>query len=266
MDEGDGWRRARRAASLLEVIRGDRPRAGERLPGRPRYALPFRPVMIYGIGLNYRDTVEEMGWEIPARPYLFPKLPSSAIGDGEPIRIDDTVTRRADWEAELALIIGRTCRHVRPEHALAQVFGYTTANDVSARDLQAEDGQWLRGKGLDTFCPLGPLVVTADEVADPQDLRVRTWVNGTRMQDGTTADMIFPVAELIAYCSRFFTLYPGDVILTGTPAGCGDFRRPRLSLRPGDHVEVEIGGIGRLGNPVEEDGPTGGREVSSLAQ
>ncbi|MGI8312523.1 fumarylacetoacetate hydrolase family protein [Saccharopolyspora hattusasensis] len=216
----------------------------------PAPRLPFRPRTIFGIGLNYHDTVAEMGWQTPEVPYLFPKLSSSAIGDGEAVVVDTTLSTRVDWETELAVIIGRRARHVPAEKALDVVFGYTVANDISARDLQAEDGQWVRGKGLDTFCPLGPVVVTADEVPDPQALGVRTWVNGEQVQDGSTADMIFDVRALIAYLSSFFTLEPGDVILTGTPAGCGDFRTPRLALRPGDRLESEVEGIGRLVNPV----------------
>ncbi|MFC9557039.1 fumarylacetoacetate hydrolase family protein [Rhodococcus sp. NPDC056960] len=212
--------------------------------------LPYRPPTIFGIGLNYHDTVREMNWDIPAVPYLFPKLSSSVTGPADPIEIDETVTTRADWEGELAVVIGAPCRNVAPEDALDAVFGYTAANDVSARDLQAADGQWVRGKGLDTFCPLGPVVVTADEIEDPQDVRIRTRLNDRTVQDGTTADMIFPVAELIAYCSRFFTLSPGDVILSGTPAGCGDFRTPRIALHPGDRIEVEVDGIGTLVNDV----------------
>ncbi|WP_425574196.1 fumarylacetoacetate hydrolase family protein [Streptomyces hebeiensis] len=123
-------------------------------------------------------------------------------------------------------------------------------NDISARDLQAEDGQWVRGKGLDTFCPLGPWIRTADELADPQPVGIRTWVNGALMQNGSTASMIFSVAELIAYCSRFFTLAPGDIILTGTPAGCGDFRTPAIAHRPGDVLEIEVDGLGRQRSQV----------------
>lgn len=248
-----GWRTATRAeATMLELI------AGEHVDfdgpvivaEKTEVLLPYRPPTIIGIGLNYHDTVQEMGWEIPAAPYLFPKLSSSAIGPAEDIVVDLSVTTRADWEAELAVVISRKCRNVTAEEALEVVFGYTAANDISARDLQAQDGQWVRGKGLDTYCPLGPAVVTADEVPDPQDIGIRTWVNGELMQDGTSADMIFGVAELIAYCSRYFTLHPGDLILTGTPAGCGDFRTPPIALRPGDVVEVQVASVGTLCNTV----------------
>lgn len=217
---------------------------------RAHIALPYRPPTIFGIGLNYHDTVREMNWEIPATPYLFPKLSSSAIGPFTPIVVDETVTGRADWEAELAVVIGVSCRNVAPADALDVVFGYTAANDISARDLQARDGQWVRGKGMDTFCPLGPVVVTRDEISDPQNLRIRTWLNGSIVQDGNTSDMIFPIAELISYCSTYFTLSPGDIILTGTPAGCGDFRTPPIALRPGDTIDIDVEFVGRLVNPV----------------
>ncbi|WP_217567418.1 fumarylacetoacetate hydrolase family protein [Streptomyces sp. GbtcB7] len=210
----------------------------------------LRPGTIFGIGLNYADTIREMGRETPTTPYLFPKLTSSVIGDGEAIVIDTEITSRVDWESELAVVIGETARDVPAAEALGIVRGYTVAQDVSARDLQEADGQWVRGKGLDTFCPLGPEVVPAADVPDPQQLAVRTWLNGERVQEGTTKDMVFTVAELIAYLSSFFTLRPGDVILTGTPSGCGDFRTPRMALKPGDVLVSEVEGIGRLTNPV----------------
>ncbi|MFE3738349.1 fumarylacetoacetate hydrolase family protein [Streptomyces sp. NPDC059134] len=216
--------------------------------------LPYRPATLHGIGLNYRDTIAEMGWRTPAEPYLFPKLCSSVIGPGEAIVFDPELTRRVDWETELAVVIGTEARHVTEEDAPRHVFGYTVANDISARDLQESDGQWVRGKGLDTFCPLGPLVVTADAVPDPHALRIRTRVNGELVQDGATADMVFRIPRLIAYLSRFFTLRPGDVVLTGTPAGCGDYMTPPRALRPGDLLESEVEGIGRLVNPVRSAG------------
>ncbi|UIX29233.1 fumarylacetoacetate hydrolase family protein [Streptomyces sp. GQFP] len=210
----------------------------------------MRPGTIFGIGLNYVDTIKEMGWQTPAAPYLFPKLASSVIGDGEAIVIDTALTSRVDWETELAVVIGETARDVPAAEALGVVRGYTVAQDISARDLQETDGQWVRGKGLDTFCPLGPEVVPAADVPDPQQLAVRTWLNGAPVQDGSTKDMVFTVAELIAYLSSYFTLRPGDVVLTGTPSGCGDFRTPRMSLKPGDVLVSEVEGIGRLTNPV----------------
>ncbi|MEU6128452.1 fumarylacetoacetate hydrolase family protein [Saccharopolyspora sp. NPDC047091] len=246
--EPDGpWRRAR--PTMAEVIAGTPPELGEPVAEHPA-VLPLRPPTIFGIGLNYRDTVAEMGWKTPETPYVFPKLSSSAIGDGEPVVVDTAVTTRADWETELAVLIGRRTRNVPADRALESVFGYTVADDISARDLQAADGQWVRGKGMDTFCPLGPDVVTADEVPDPQALRVRTWLNGEPVQDGSTADMIFDVAALISYLSSFCTLHPGDVVLTGTPSGCGDFRTPPRALRPGDRLVSEVEGVGLLTNPV----------------
>ncbi|MFF3568607.1 fumarylacetoacetate hydrolase family protein [Nocardia jiangxiensis] len=250
--DGTTWRKAGDGTSLLDVIGGARPSWTPlgRDPVETEFALPYRPPTIFGIGLNYRDTVREMGWDTPKVPYLFPKLSSSAIGPADDIVVDTALTTRVDWEAELGVVIGTRCRNIDVSDAMGVVFGYIAANDISARDLQAEDGQWVRGKGLDTFCPLGPLVVTADEVVAPQAIGIRTRRNGTLVQDGTTADMIFTVPELISYCSRFFTLHPGDVILTGTPAGSGDARTPRISLRPGDTIEIEVEGIGQQRNTV----------------
>jgi 5-carboxymethyl-2-hydroxymuconate isomerase len=153
---------------------------------------------------------------------------------------------------ELGVVIGRTLRDVPAGDALGHVFGYTAGNDVSARDVQFGDGQWVRGKSLDTFCPLGPRIVTADAIPDPQRLRLTTKVNGEVVQDSSTAKMIFDVAEILAFCSRSFTLEPGDLVLTGTPWGCGEFMDPKRSLRDGDVVEVSVEGVGALRNPVRE--------------
>lgn len=213
---------------------------------------PLRPGKVVAIGLNYRDHVRETGMELPERPLVFAKFPSSVIGPGAPIEIDPALTARVDWEVELAVVIGRRTRHIGRDDALDAVYGYTTGNDVSARDVQFADGQWTRGKSFDSFCPLGPLVVTADEVPDPQALSLQTTVNGELMQDSSTAEMVFGVAELIEFCSASFTLEPGDVILTGTPWGCGEFMDPPRSLRGGDEVVVSVGGVGRLANPVVE--------------
>lgn len=215
-----------------------------------RLTAPLRPAKIVAIGLNYLDHVRETGMDAPTAPLVFTKFTTSLIGDGETIAFDPELARRVDWEVELAAVVGRTMREVAVEDALAHVFGYTVANDVSARDLQFGDGQWIRGKSLDTFCPLGPVVVTADAIADPQALPLRTRVNGETVQDSTTAEMVFGVAELLSYCSHSFTLEPGDVVLTGTPWGCGEFMDPVRSLQDGDVVEVEIEGIGTLRNPV----------------
>jgi 2-keto-4-pentenoate hydratase/2-oxohepta-3-ene-1,7-dioic acid hydratase in catechol pathway len=212
-----------------------------------------RPGKIIGVGLNYVDHVREARLAIPTEPFVFAKLPTALIGDGDAIEFDPAVTERVDWEVELAVVVGKRMRGVDAEQAREHVRGYTVANDVSARDLQATT-ELVLAKGLDSFCPLGPRLVPAAEVEDPAQLRMRTRVNGETMQDSTTAQMIFGVFELLAHCSRLFTWEPGDVLLTGTPAGCGEFMDPPLSLHDGDIVEVEIEGIGTLRNPVVEAG------------
>lgn len=206
------------------------------------------------VGLNYLDHVRETGLALPSEPLLFTKFPTSVIGDGDTIVIDPTLTERVDWEVELAAVIGTTARHVPREDAFDVIAGYTVANDVSARDLQFRDGQWVRGKSLDTFCPLGPAVVSPDEVDDPQALALRTWVNDELVQNSSTAEMIFRIDELIAFCSRSFTLEPGDVILTGTPSGVGYRRDPRVRLNDGDRIVTEIERVGRLESPVVAEG------------
>lgn len=216
----------------------------------PQLLAPLAPGKIVAIGLNYLDHIRETGIDAPTRPLVFAKLPSSVVGPGAAIEIDPLITQRVDWEGELAVVIGQRLRHASAENALAAVFGYTICNDVSARDVQFEDSQWVRGKSLDTFCPLGPVIVTTDELPDPHALVLQTRVNGELVQNSSTADMIFGVAELLSFCSHSFTLEPGDVLLTGTPWGCGDFMSPPRSLVPGDLVEVSIDGIGVLSNPV----------------
>jgi 2-keto-4-pentenoate hydratase/2-oxohepta-3-ene-1,7-dioic acid hydratase in catechol pathway len=216
----------------------------------PRLLAPLRPGKIVAIGLNYLDHVRESGVEPPPRPLVFAKFPSTVIGPEQEIVLNPAVAERVDWEGELAVIVGRPLTKATPEQALEAVFGYTIANDVSARDVQFADGQWIRGKNLDSFCPLGPVVVSADEVPDPQDLRLRTTVNGETVQDASTSLMIFKIAELLSFCSHSFTLEPGDAMLTGTPWGCGEFMDPRRSLAHGDVVEVSVSGIGSLRNPV----------------
>ena len=205
---------------------------------------------IVAVGLNYMDHVRETKGQPPANPLLFAKFPSCVVGHGDAIRVDPARAERVDWEVELAVVIGHRASRVPASRALDHVFGYTVANDVSARDLQFADGQWVRGKNLDTFCPLGPLIVSADEIADPQNLRLRTRVDGEVVQDSSTAEMIFDVATIIAFVSDHCALEPGDVLLTGTPWGCGEFMTPRRSLVAGNVVECEIDGIGVLRNPV----------------
>lgn len=208
-----------------------------------------RPGKIVCIGLNYRDHVQESGAEVPERPLLFSKYGTSVIGPGDAIELP-AFTKEVDYEAELGVVIGTTARNAPVVSALDHVFGYTCVNDVSARDLQFADGQWARGKSLDTFCPVGPWIVTSDEVPDPQTLALRCEVNGRVLQDSSTGEMIFSVAELVSYVSQGITLEPGDLIATGTPAGVGFTRTPPVFLQPGDTVTVSIEGIGSLTNPV----------------
>jgi 2,4-didehydro-3-deoxy-L-rhamnonate hydrolase len=206
------------------------------------------PPKVIGIGLNYHAHATEEGIEPPTEPLIFAKFPTTVIGPGQDIRWDAALTDQVDYEAELAVVIGRRARRVSESDALSYVLGYTCGNDVSARDLQFGDKQWVRGKSLDTFCPLGPDLITADEIPDPQTLTLRCLVNGEVLQEGSTSDMIFSVAQVIAFASRAFTLQPGDVIMTGTPPGVGVFRDPQRFLRDGDEVAVEIERIGRLVN------------------
>jgi 2-keto-4-pentenoate hydratase/2-oxohepta-3-ene-1,7-dioic acid hydratase in catechol pathway len=215
-------------------------------------ALPLEVGKIVCVGLNYRDHAEEQSIEPPDRPLLFAKWPNALVGPGDPIVIPGFATQ-VDYEAELGVVIGRRARGLQPEEALDAVAGYVCVNDVSARDLQFQDGQWTRAKSLDTFCPVGPLLVPAEEIPDPQSLRIRCLVNGEALQDSSTSHMIFSVGELVAYASRGITLEPGDLIATGTPAGVGFTRTPPVFLRPGDEVTVEIEGIGALTNPVRKE-------------
>jgi len=208
----------------------------------------LNPSKIIAVGLNYMDHCREQNIDPPQSPILFTKFPSSIIGPDDAIRWDPALTSQVDFEAELAVVIGRPARHVAETAALDYVAGYTICQDVSARDLQLGDGQWIRGKSLDTFCPLGPYLATRDEIADPQNLAIRCTVNDTVMQDSTTAEMIFGIAFLIEYMSRAFTLLPGDLIVTGTPDGVGLFRSPKIFLKNGDKVITEIEGLGKLTN------------------
>jgi 2,4-didehydro-3-deoxy-L-rhamnonate hydrolase len=201
------------------------------------------------VGLNYRDHAEEQGVELPTAPLLFAKWPNTLIGPGEPIVIPPVVTK-CDYEAELGVVIGSRVTRVSKENALEAVRGYICANDVSARDLQFGDGQWTRGKSPDTFCPVGPAVVPAAEIADPHNLRIRAIVSGEVLQDSTTANLIFGIDEIISHASQTMTFEPGDLILTGTPAGVGVFRDPQRLLQPGDEVTIEIEGVGAITNPV----------------
>ena len=207
-----------------------------------------RPGKIVCIGLNYLDHCRETNTPPPERPLIFTKFTTTLANPNSNITWSPKLTQKVDFEAELAVIFGKTCRNVSETDALDYVAGYTTANDVTARDLQRGDGQWIRGKSLDTFCPLGPNLVTADEIVDPQNLAIRSTLNGQVMQESYTSEMIFSVAKLIAFGSQAFTWEPGDVLLTGTPHGVGIGRDPQVFMQNGDEIVIEIDGIGRLVN------------------
>ena len=262
----------------LDTIRESLDRAGEQAtrevsidPAAARLAPPIpRPGKIVGVGYNYLDHVREQGRERPERPVLFSMFANAVTGDGSPVR-RPAGTHALDLEAELAVVIGRRATAVKTADALRHVAGYTAANDITARDWQGQakallpgemgDGQWLRAKGSDTFLPLGPCMVTADELGDGSGLRVRSWLTpasdpeagSVPMQDGNTSAMLFGVAELISIVSREVTLEPGDVIVTGTPSGVGVFREPPVFLAPGDLVRVEVEGIGSLTSPIADE-------------
>jgi 2,4-didehydro-3-deoxy-L-rhamnonate hydrolase len=208
-----------------------------------------RPGKIVCVGLNYRDHAKETGAAIPDEPVLFSKFANSVVGPGADVVVPQGAGK-IDYEAELAVVIGRRASRVAAAGALGHVAGYACANDVSARSLQFLSGQWLLGKAIDTFLPLGPFLVTADEVPDPQALGIRCLVNDELRQDSNTGEMVFGVAELIAYASRTITLEPGDLLVTGTPSGVGMATDPPRYLRDGDRMRVEIDGLGQLDNTV----------------
>lgn len=241
------------AETKLELGR----KAAETAAGEPidssEVAAPIgRPPKIVAIGLNYSDHADESQMELPKSPLVFTKFSSSVTGPSDPIELPAGLSKEVDYEVELGVVIGRTAKNVGIENALEYVFGYTVVNDVSARDLQFADQQWVRGKSLDTFCPMGPAIVTADEIPDPQALNVGCAVNGQILQQANTRDMIFGVADLVSRLSHSFTLEPGDVIATGTPSGVGFSRKPPIYLRPGDSLRTWVEGIGELLNPVAE--------------
>ena len=213
-----------------------------------------RPGKVIAVGLNYRDHAAETGQELPTSPMLFAKWQTCLIGNGEPIVLP-TLSDKVDFEAELGVVIGRAARNVGVDDALDVVAGYLCANDVSARDLQRADKQYSRAKSLDTFGPIGPRLVPAAEIPDPQRLRIRSILNGQVMQDSNTANMVFSVRELIAFIAKGITLEPGDLIVTGTPAGVGLARDPQVFLQAGDTISVEIDGLGELTNPVVAPSP-----------
>jgi 2-keto-4-pentenoate hydratase/2-oxohepta-3-ene-1,7-dioic acid hydratase in catechol pathway len=217
---------------------------------------PVQPTAILCIGLNYRKHAEEGKAKIPEWPVLFMKSPGAVQNPGDPILLPTKLkSTQVDYECELAVVIGKTCKNVTKADALNYVLGYTCANDVSARDWQKDFGgsQWCRGKTFDTFCPLGPCLVTADEIPNPNALRIKTILNGEALQDWTTEDMIFDVRTLIEFLSGSTTLLPGTVILTGTPHGVGMARDPKVFLKPGDTCSIEIEKIGTLTNPVIDE-------------
>ena len=210
-----------------------------------------RPGKIVAIGLNYMDHCREQNVPVPDRPVVFTKFTTAIIGPDEPISWDPNLTSEVDYEVELGVVIGKKTRRVSVDQALDYVFGYTIINDISARDLQFSDKQWVRAKSLDTFCPFGPVIVTADEIPNPQNLHLSCKLNGEIMQNSSTSEMVFGVAELISRLSQAFTFEPGDIISTGTPDGVGIYRKPQVFLKDGDQLSLEIEGIGHLENHVK---------------
>ena len=221
-----------------------------------------RPGKVICIGLNYRDHAAESGMPVPERPVVFSKFSTAVIAPGEPVVIPPA-SEKVDYEAELAVVIGRLAKNVKAEVAYDHVLGYTAFNDVTARDFQFSDGQWQRGKSCDTFGPMGQTIVTTDVITDPHKLSIKLLLNGQIMQNSNTGQLIFGVPQLIEFISQSITLEPGDVIATGTPGGVGFSRKPPVFLHPGDVMEVQIEGIGGLGNPVvaSENGRPGGTKL-----
>ncbi len=258
---GDGGMRAARAAlaagveyarrnrsdALAEGIVFETREAGFRLEAPIR-----RPGKVLAIGLNYRDHAAEAKMEIPKLPVVFTKVSSCVTGPGMPI-YRPRVSTSLDWEGEFCFLMGRRARHVKAAQALQYVAGYTVGDDVSVRDWQFHSGTWMMGKGFDTHGPIGPWIVTRDEIPDPSNLEIRTWVNGQLKQHSNTGQLIFGVGAIIEYITTAFTMEPGDIVFTGTPSGVGASRRPPEWLKAGDTVRIEIAGIGVLENPVAEE-------------
>ena len=242
-EDPEGWRLLASQGVVMPLE--DLQRRGGRLVA----PIPRPAKNVVCLGRNYREHAEERDEEIPTAPIFFTKAPTCIIGPGQAIQYP-SATQMLDYEGELAVILGRGGRQIPKEKALEHVFGYTIMNDVTARDVQRQHLQWFRGKSLDTFGPMGPWIVTADELPDPQALRIRTWVNGELRQDAPTSQMIFSVAEIIAWLSDGMTLEPGDIISTGTPAGVGEKAGQATFLQRGDVIRVEVEGIGHLENPV----------------
>ncbi|MFC6826943.1 fumarylacetoacetate hydrolase family protein [Halopelagius fulvigenes] len=218
------------------------------LDGVTRHAPVTNPGKVVCVGLNYRDHAEEGDNPIPDTPVLFSKFPTTVTGPNGTIAWDPDLTGKVDYEAELVVVIGREARRVDEDEALEHVAGFLVGNDVSARDLQHGDGQWVRGKSLDSFAPIGPELVTPDEVSDPHDLDIWAEVNGERLQDSSTSNLIFGIDELVSFCSQAFTLEPGDLLFTGTPPGVGVYREPPVLLEDGDSVTIGIEELGELTN------------------
>jgi 2-keto-4-pentenoate hydratase/2-oxohepta-3-ene-1,7-dioic acid hydratase in catechol pathway len=210
------------------------------------------PQKVVAIGQNYRDHCAEQGVPIPERPIIFAKFPTAITGPGDPITWNPDLTKQVDYEAELAVVIGKRAKNVSQTDAFEYIAGYMNGNDISARDLQFGDKQWVRGKSLDTFCPIGPYLVTKDEIPDPHHLAIHAILNGMVMQNSNTSNLIFGIPYLIEFITKAFTLLPGDILLTGTPPGVGVFRKPPVLLKPGDTITIEVEGLGTLTNPVVE--------------
>ncbi len=239
------------AASFDAVLTGDFKALDEEVPlQQARHLAPFVPGKIIAVGLNYADHCREAGFETPTSPVIFAKYLNTVAATGDAISWPEGTTSKVDFEAELGIVVGRRVKGADQATAEAAIFGYVAVNDVSARDIQSGDGQWVRGKSLDGFCPFGPAVVTSDEVGDPQKLAIKCLVNGIAYQDSNTDQMIFPCVQLVSFLSRTMTLEPGDLILTGTPHGVGNFYDPPVYLQPGDEVSVVIERVGSLTNSV----------------
>lgn len=253
--EGSVWPLVRSACEVA-LVADDKTVAQWQKAGRvfpleeTRLAAPIpRPGKVICVGLNYRDHAIETGLEVPRSPIIFAKWANAVVGPEDTVLIPRGC-EHPDYEAELAVIIGRTAKHVAKDKAFDHVLGYTCFNDVSARDYQLADKQWVRGKTCDTFAPLGPAVVTKEEVSSPEDLAIKLRLNGQTMQDSRTSQLIFGIAEVISFLSNSMTLEPGDVIATGTPPGVGFARKPPIYIKPGDRMEVDIEGVGVLVNTV----------------
>jgi acylpyruvate hydrolase len=255
LDSGDrAMNAARDALKLIARLGADgaRERGLARRAESVRLRAPVpRPTKLILVGLNYRDHAEEAGMKIPEVPTIFSKYANCVIGPGDAIKIPK-VSAMIDYEAEYAFVIGRAGRDITPDRAMDYVAGYTIVNDVSCRDYQMKTGQWMIGKTFDTFAPMGPYLVTRDEIADPHNLEISLQLNGQRMQHSNTRNLIFKTEYLIAFLSQVFTFEPGDVVSTGTPGGVGFARKPPVFMKAGDRVRVEVEGLGALENPVED--------------